>query len=401
MQWQEARHEGRMNVTRAARLLPLALAGAGVWLCAVPAAVGQDAKLPSTLSFTAYDTGSSGFNIAVAVGKMLKDKHGADVRVLPAGNDVARLAPVRAGRAQASAMGIGVYFAQEGVFEFAVKEWGPQPLRLILSSTDCNAISLGVTKDVGVNEVKDLKGKRVGMVVGSPALNQNAFAVLSYGGLTKSDVKLVEFSSYGAMWKGMLNNEVDAAIASTISAQAKEVETSPRGLFYPATPAADTTAWERVRKIGPYYGPHKATCGVGLSEQNPTELPAYAYPIFMAYANQSADLVYGIARAMIVDYDAYKDTTPGASGLAVARQNFAWVLPYHEGTVRALKEVGAWKPEHEAHNQKLLKRQATLASAWDSFLKGNPPEDKDAFAKGWMVARKSALAAAGMDAIFE
>ena len=78
----------------------------------------------STLTFTAYDTGSSGFNIAVAVGKMLKDKHGTDVRVLPAGNDVARLAPLSAGRAQASAMGIGTYFAQEGVFEFAVKEWG-------------------------------------------------------------------------------------------------------------------------------------------------------------------------------------------------------------------------------------------------------------------------------------
>jgi TRAP transporter TAXI family solute receptor len=387
-------------VTRAARLLAIAAAGAGAWLSAA-AAMAQDTKLPSALSFTAYDTGSSGFNIAVAVGKMLKDKHGADVRVLPAGNDVARLAPVRAGRAQASAMGIGVYFAQEGVFEFAVKEWGPQPLRLILSSTDCNAISLGVTKDAGVKEVKDLKGKRVGIVVGSPALNQNAFAVLAYGGLTKGDVKLVEFSSYGAMWKGMLNNEVDAAIASTISGQAKEVETSPRGLFYPATPAADTAGWERVRKISPYYGPHKSTCGVGLSPQHPTELPSYAYPIFMAYASQPADLVYALAKAMIVDYEAYKDAAPGAAGLEVARQNFTWVLPYHEGAVRALKEAGAWKPEHETHNQKLVKRQETLATAWNAFLKSNPPEDKDAFGKGWMAARKAALAAAGMDAIFE
>jgi TRAP transporter TAXI family solute receptor len=388
-------------VIRAARLFALVVSGAGLLVCGAPAAVSQDVKVPPALSFTAYDTGSSGFNIAVAVGKMLKDKHGSDVRVLPAGNDVARLAPVRAGRAQASAMGIGVYFAQEGVFEFAVKEWGPQPLRLILSSTDCNAISLGVTKDAGVKEVKDLKGKRVGTVVGSPALNQNAFAVMAFGGLTKSDVKLVEFSSYGAMWKGMLNNEVDAAIASTISGQAKEVETSPRGLFYPATPAADTAGWERLRKVGPYYAPHKATCGVGLSPQSPTELPGYAYPIFMAYANQAADLVYGIARAMIVDYDAYKDSAPGAAGLEVARQNFTWVLPYHEGAVRALKEAGAWKPEHEAHNQKLLKRQETLAAAWDAFVKANPPEDKDAFTKGWIVARKSALAAAGMDPVFD
>ena len=310
--------QGRMYVTRAARLLSkllsLAVAGAGLWLCAVPAAIGQDAKLPSTLSFTAYDTGSSGFNIAVAVGKMLKDKHGADVRVLPAGNDVARLAPVRAGRVQASAMGIGGYFAQEGVFEFAVKEWGPQPLRLILSSTDCNAISLGVAKDTGVKEIKDLKGKRVGIVVGSPALNQNAYAVLAFGGLSKSDVKLVEFSSYGAMWKGMLNNEVDAAIASNISGQVKEVETSPRGIIYPPTPAADKEGWARLHKIGPYFQQHKATCGASVPPGGSVELPSYAYPIFMAYANQPADLIYGLARAMIVDYDAYKDAAPGAAG---------------------------------------------------------------------------------------
>ena len=136
--------------------------------------------MPATLTLTAYDTGSSGFNIAVAVGKAFKDKHGTDVRVLPAGNDVARLAPLKGGRAQTSMMGIGVYFAQEGVFEFGAKAWGPQPLRVILASADCNAISLGVAKDAGVREVKDLKGKRIGVVVGPPALNQNAFGVLAF-----------------------------------------------------------------------------------------------------------------------------------------------------------------------------------------------------------------------------
>jgi TRAP transporter TAXI family solute receptor len=369
-------------------------------LCGAPAS-SQDVKLPSTLTFTAYDTGSSGFNIAVAVGKMFKDKHNADVRVLPAGNDVARLTPVKTGRAQASAMGIGVYFAQEGVFEFAVKEWGPQPLRLMLSSTDCNAISLGVAKDTGVKEVKDLKGKRVGMVVGSPALNQNAFAVLAFGGLTKNDVKLVEFSSYGAMWKGMLNNDVDAAIASNISGQVKEVETSPRGIVYPPTPAADKEGWARLHKFGPYFLAHKVTCGAGVPAGGSVELPSYAYPIFMTYAEQSADIAYAITRSMIVNYDAYKDSAPGSAGLAVGRQNFAWVVPYHEGAVRALKEAGAWKPEHEAHNQKLLKRQATMGAAWSAYVKSNPPADKAAFTKGWMAARKAALTAAGMDAIFE
>jgi ABC-type thiamine transport system substrate-binding protein len=92
------------------RALNCALAASGL-LCAPLALLAQNIKLPSTITVTAYDTGSSGFNMGVAVGKMLKDKQGSDVRVLPAGNDVARLAPLKANRAQASFMGVGVYFA--------------------------------------------------------------------------------------------------------------------------------------------------------------------------------------------------------------------------------------------------------------------------------------------------
>lgn len=383
-----------------ATLTAVAAVLAATTLIAPRGADAQDIKLPETLTLTAYDTGSSGFNIAVAVGKALQDKHGTTVRVLPAGNDVARLAPLKANRAQASAMGIGTYFAQESVFEFAVKEWGPQPLRLLLAVTDCNAISLGVAKDTGVKEVKDLRGKRIGMVVGSPALNQNALAVMAFGGLGKNDVKLVEFSGYGAMWKGMVNNEVDAAIASTISGQVKEVETSPRGIVYPPTPAADKEGWARLNKLGPYFYPHKTTCGAGVPQGGSVELPSYPYPIFMAYASQPADFIYSLTKAMIVSYDAYKDAAPGAAGMALDRQNLSWVIPYHEGAVRALKEAGVWKAEHEAHNQKLLKRQETLAAAWADFLKSNPPDDKAAFTKAWMDIRSAALNKIGQDPVF-
>jgi TRAP transporter TAXI family solute receptor len=156
-------------------------------------AVAQEVKLPPQLSMTAYDTGTSGFNITVAVGQQFK-KYGTDVRVLPAGNDTSRLAPLRTGRAVVSAMGIGSYFAQEAMFEFGTKEWGPQAMRMLLTTTSCNAISLAVAKDTGVKEFKDLKGKRISVVVGSPALTQNAMAILAFAGLGKGDVKLVEFS---------------------------------------------------------------------------------------------------------------------------------------------------------------------------------------------------------------
>jgi TRAP transporter TAXI family solute receptor len=350
---------------------------------------------------TAYDTGTAGFNIAVGVGKMMKDKYGTDVRVLPAGNDVARLAPLRAKRAAMSAMGSGTYFAQEGVFEFGTKEWGPQPLQLVLSSVDCNAATLGVAKDTGVTEIKQLKGKRVGFVVGSPALNQNALAVLAFGDLKQSDVKVVEFSSYGAMWKGMINNDVDAAFATTITGPAKELETSPRGIVWPPLPPGDKAGWDRVKKVGSFFFPHVATCGAGISRDKPVELGNYPYPIFTSYGSLPADEVYAITKAMITGYDAYKDSAPGATGLAVDRQTKNWVVPVHPGAARAMKEAGQWTDAQEAYNKELLKRQEVLAAAWAAYGKASPPSDDKAFLDGWMKARAAALTKANMPNGFE
>jgi TRAP transporter TAXI family solute receptor len=384
-------------IHRLVALAPVILAS--ISLSTSPPAHAEDVKLPPTMTFTAYDTGTAGFNIAVAVGKMMKDKYGTDVRVLPAGNDVARLAPLRARRAMSSAMGSGTYFAQEGVFEFGTREWGPQALQLVLSSVDCNAASLGVARDTGVTEIKQLRGKRVGFVVGSPALNQNALAILAFADLKQSNVKIVEFSSYGAMWKGLLNNDVDAAFATTITGPAKEAETSPRGLVWPPLPHNDKTGWERVQKVGSFFFPHVATCGAGISKEKPIELGNYPYPIFVVYGSQPADQVYAITKVMITGYDIYKDAAAGAGGLGADRQTKKWVVPVHPGAVKALKEAGQWSDDQEAHNNALFKRQAVLASTWADYVKSNPSSDD--FLAGWMKARAAALKKANMPNGFE
>lgn len=381
-------------IGRLRNFAPVALAG--IAFAAPAPTLADDVKLPPTMAVTAYDTGTAGFNIAVGVGKMMKDKYSTDVRVLPAGNDVARLAPLRAKRAVMSAMGSGTYFAQEGVFEFGVKEWGPQALQMLLSSVDCNAGALGVAADAGVKDLKDLKGKRIGFVVGSPALNQNTLAYLAFADLKQSDVKIVEFAGYGAMWKGLINNDADAAFGTTITGPAKEAETSPRGLVWPPLPAKDSAGWERLKKVGTYFFPQLATCGAGITPEKPIELGNYPYPIFVAYASQPADQVYAITKAMITGYDAYKDSAPGAGGLAADRQTKNWVVPVHPGAVKALKEANQWTAEQEAYNNGLLKRQEVLAAAWAEYGKSNPPSDEKVHLEGWMKARAAALAKAGM-----
>ena len=52
-----------------------------------------------------------------------------------------------------------VYFATEGTFDFATQQWGPQNLRIV--SGRVASVGFSVAGDVGVKEVKDLKGKRL------------------------------------------------------------------------------------------------------------------------------------------------------------------------------------------------------------------------------------------------
>ena len=53
----------------------------------------------------------------------------------------------------------------------------------------------------------------------------------------------------------------------------------------PPLPPTDKAGWDRVRKIGPYFTEHNATCGAGeFSKDKPIQMGAYPYPIYTVYA---------------------------------------------------------------------------------------------------------------------
>src|SRR3970282_1914629 len=134
----------------------------------VAGAASAQVKLPRTISWSAYDVGSGGYNQAVAIGNALKQKYNVSLRVLPGKNDVSRNLPVREGQVQFSANGVGgAYLAQEGVFELGAQSWGPQPIRGLMLNTSDQVLTVVAAKDSGVRTVADLKGKRVAWVIGS------------------------------------------------------------------------------------------------------------------------------------------------------------------------------------------------------------------------------------------
>lgn len=353
-------------------------------------------KFPRTMSWSAYNLGTTGYNQAVAIGKALKDNYNVNLRVLPGKNDVSRLLPLQRGRVQFSANGVATYFGQEGVFQFAGKIWGPLPLRLVMASHGDSNQALGVANDLGVTSYADLRGKRVPYVRGAPALNVTTEAFLACGGLTWDDVQRVDFPGYNAMWTGIVNGQVDAAYATTVSGPTRKLEASPRGIFWPAAPHNDEGCWQRMANVVPFMQKHVATRGAAISEDNPHEGATYPYPMLITLAGQNEQLVHDLAKAIHIHYDEYKNADPGSIGWAMDRQNFQWVVPFHEGAVRYFKSIGVWSDAADAHNIRLIQRQSVLATAWQAYQ----AEDPEDFSATWMTRRAAALDAAGFDPIW-
>ena len=376
-----------------------AVALATASLLALPA-VADEIELPRTVSWTAYDTGSGGYNQAVAIGSAMRNALGTELRILPGRNDIARQVPLRQRRVDFSATGIGAsYFSQEGVFEFGTAEWGPQDVRVLIASNDDGNLGIGVAADTGAQFVEDLRGLRVAWIVGAPALNENVTAQLAFAGMTWDDVERVDFPGFGASFEGILNNQVDAAFASTISGPAFQLEASPRGLTWIELPHDQDENWARFQEAAPFYTRQMGTEGAGLSAENPHEGGTYPFPILIVYHDQDEDLVFNMTRAMVELFDDYADAAPGAGGWALDRQTFEWAVPYHDGAIRYFRQIGVWTDAAQAHNEALIERQEVLITAWEAYIATDPAED--GFAQGWMEARAAALEAAGMDVVFQ
>ena len=358
----------------------------------------QSFELPSQLSWTAYDTGSAGYNQAVAVGAALQDAAGINLRVLPGKNDVSRTEPLRQGRVQFSATGVGGSFmAQEGAFDFGAENWGPQPVRVLLANNG-GAINLavGVAGDLGIETYADLKGKRVAYIVGAPALNVNTEAYLAYGGLTWDDVTRVDFGGFGASWTGLIEGQVDAAFAATNSGNAYEAAAGPRGLFWPPIDPDNKEGLAAMQEIAPFFLPNKARVGANIDGTDGYQGAGYPYPVLVATDETDTDLVYNMTKAMVELFPAYDGKAPGIGGWALDKQEMEWVVPYHEGTIQYFTEVGVWTDEAQANNDRLIERQAVLKAAWDA-LKAEAPADWEA---AWGEARRKALADNGFEVVF-
>ena len=123
--------------------------GFALVVCLSANAQSAEPKLPRAMAWSAYNLGTTGYNQAVGIAKMLKDEHRVTLRVIPGKNDVSRLLPLMVNRVQFSANGVDLLCPRR---RFSVHE---PPLGPDSGSAGDDVVGSVQSRDCGGREFRD------------------------------------------------------------------------------------------------------------------------------------------------------------------------------------------------------------------------------------------------------
>lgn len=366
-------------------------------------ALAADPVLPKSSVWTAYDLGSTGYAEATGISNALKKRYGTRVRIIPSGTSIGRMLPLVTGKAKYGFLASEAFFAAEGSYDFAAEQWGPQDIRVVIGRVA--SVGFAVAGDIGVKEISDLRGKRIGFVKGNPSVNVKNEAYLAFGGLTLADVEPVWFGSYSAMKTAVLANQLDAFGSATTSANMREIEASPRGITWPNFRPENKDGWKAMTDVLSFTAPYYETKGAGISDEKPVWLVGFRYPVVSVYRKSVGDdEAYNFVKALDESFEDYSKTTASSFNWALEKAaRPPYDAPAHDGTIRYLKEKGLWRDEDQAWQDKRLARLNAVLAAWEETqgefhdwrvaeeAKGNKVDAKDAWPEYWEKARKEKL----------
>ena len=336
-------------------ILPIACLGIALLL---PSA-SKAKETPKLLSCTTYSVGSTGYATSMGLMEAIKKNEGIKVKVVPAGTDKAKILPLKKDMMQLSLFtGAGQYYALMGLGDFAAKDWGPQPLRLVFACPDGSIAGMMVREDSGIKTLADLKGKKVAVIPASPACKALHEGYLAFAGLGFEDVEVLPVSSWGAAWRSVIDGSADTAHCLVASSKAVELAASPHGIHWLPAPPENKEGWARLNKFCPYLRPYKAAKGAGVSAEKPAQIASYYYGL-IAYPDLDEEVVYKLTKGIWNGYDIYSPMHPSLKLWTQkgALETDRFLSPYHPGAVKFFKEVGVWTPAHEKRQAELLAQE--------------------------------------------
>lgn len=302
---------------------------------------GQWAQAATRITMGGGAPGGTYYAVMAAMAKVLEDKSGGikpSVETTKGSSHAARL--VNSGE-----LTIG-----SGLLDTVARAWNggkgfkekQTNLRAVMAFIDIGDAFL-VRKDSNIRSVEDLKGKRLG--VSSPSSRRPMEAVLKAHGIKPGSYS-VRYLSYTEQSNGLRDKNIAAGymVVHRINRTAMEFTSTVGGRIIGFNSEAAVKSFEAANpvwrsvtlKAGTYSGQPKAIIVAGR------------HGLVHAHKDTSPDLIYKAVKTLFANHDQLKKIHPAAAmiSLAQTKRYYAkklFVIPFHEGTKRYLKEVGVLK----------------------------------------------------------
>ena len=228
------------------------------------------------------------------------------------------------------------YAAVHGEGPFAAA--GPDPgLRTVIALYP-EAFTVVARPNTGINDFKDLRGKRVGIGTSGVGYNFTREVILgSYGWTTSGPERVLEYAP-AEQNRALCSNKVDAVIFEA---------GHPNGLTQEATSDCGARLVhvagqpiDRLLAAHPYYITFVIPGGMYVG--NPGDVPTIGTrAILVSSSNEPDAVVYAAVKAVFDNYGVFRQLHPALSTLEIKDMvPSEAVLPIHPGALKYYREVG-------------------------------------------------------------
>jgi len=308
---------------------------------------------------------------AVALGTVMEKETGMKIRMAPEGSSTTKLRMLRNKIVDMTIISASdlANAGMEVTGGYATREGGPFEVRLVWLG---RMLSTGymVRKDSGIMSPSDLKGRKIGVCMLTPAMIESMDALLAWAGLSWKDVQRVEFGSWQANMSSIAEGKADVIYAMADSSHTYEAASNPHGIrFLELDPAKNPAAAKRFLAIRPTVS--FTPCSQGVKEAEGIIMPSVS-GYFVALDAKDVEFIYHFTKWLAENFDLYKDKdrTLTTINLANFRQSLNGIfLPIHPGTIKYMREKGLWTARDDHLQKKNLELVALYQEAYQEALK--------------------------------
>jgi uncharacterized protein len=228
------------------------------------------------------------------------------------------------------------YQAMKGMAEW--KDKGPQKDLRAVFSIHPESVTLCAAVDAGINDIKDLKGKRVNIGNPGSGQRQNSIDALEAVGLNfETDMQAEQVKAAEA--PGLLQDGRIDAFFYTVG--------HPSGAFKEATAGARKVKFVSITGIDsllakfPYYAKSFVPVKLYPGAANDADVETFGVKAtFVTSAKVPADVVYAVTKEVFENFDSFKKLHPAYAVLTKASMLEGMSAPIHEGAMKYYKEAG-------------------------------------------------------------